>query len=57
MMFMDDKSFVNLISDDVLNEIKIDTRLKAPFKRVVKKMQAYFNANGYTTQRDYKTFF
>ena len=33
---MDDKSFVNLISDDVLNEIKIDTRLKAPFKRVVK---------------------
>ena len=54
---MDDKSFVNLISDDVLNEIKIDTRLKAPFKRVVKKLQAYFNANGYTTQRDYKTFF
>lgn len=54
---MDDKSFVNLISDDVLNEIKIDTRLRAPFKRVVKKLQAYFNANGYTAQRDYKTFF
>ena len=48
-MFIDDKIFVNLISDDVLNEIKIDTRLKAPFKRVVKKLQAYFNANGYTT--------
>ena len=28
---------------------EIDTRLKAPFKRVVKKLQAYFNANGYTT--------
>ena len=35
---MDDKSFLNLISDDVLNEIKIDTRLRAPFKRVVKKV-------------------
>ena len=46
---MDDKSFVNLISDDVIKKKKIDTRLKAPFKRVVKKLQAYFNANGYTT--------
>lgn len=54
---MDDKSFVNLISDDVLNEIKIDPRLRETFKRVIKKMQAYFNANGYTSQRDYKTFF
>ena len=48
-MFMDDKRFVNLISEEEWNEIKIDTRLKAPFKRVVKKLQAYFNANGYTT--------
>ena len=46
---MDDRSFVNLISDDVLNEMKIDPRLIEPFKRVVKKLQAYFNANGYTT--------
>ena len=46
---MDDKGFVNLISDDVLNEIKIDPRLRETFKRVIKKMQAYFNANGYTT--------
>ena len=46
---MDDKSFVNLINDDVLNEIKIDPRLREPFKRTIKKMQAYFNANGYTT--------
>lgn len=54
---MDDRSFVNLISDDVLSEIKIDPRLREPFKRIIKKMQAYFNANGYTSQRDYKTFF
>ena len=36
-MFLDDKSFVNLISDDVLNEIKIDPRLREPFKRTIKK--------------------
>ena len=54
---MDDKSFINLINDDVLNEIKIDPRLREPFKRTIKKMQAYFNANGYTSQRDYKTLF
>ena len=54
---MEDKSFVNLINDDVLNRIKIDPRLREPFKNVMKRMQKYFNANGYTSQRDYKDFF
>lgn len=54
---MEDKSFLELINEEVLKEIKIDPRLREPFKKIAKKLQAYFNANGYTTQIDYKTFF
>ena len=54
---MDDKSFLELTNEEILSKIKIDPRLREPFKRVMKKMQAYFNANGYTAQRDYKAFF
>ena len=54
---MNDKSFLELTNEEILSKIKIDPRLREPFKRVMKKMQAYFNANGYTSQRDYKTFF
>lgn len=53
---MEDKSFLELINEEILKEIKIDPRLREPFKKIMKKLQAYFNANGYTTQTDYKTF-
>lgn len=54
---MDDKSFINLISDENLEKINIDPMLIDSFKRVMKKLQAYFNANGYTSERDYQAFF
>lgn len=54
---MEDKSFLELTNEEILKEIKIDPRLREPFKKIIKKLQAYFNANGYTTQIDYKTFF
>lgn len=54
---MEDKSFINLLSDENLSKIDIDSRLTASFKRVIDKLQTYFNANGYTSQRDYKNFF
>lgn len=52
-----DKSFIDLLSDDNIKRISIDPRLIVPFKNVMIKMQEYFNANGYTTQRNYKDFF
>ena len=45
---MNDKSFLELTNEEILSKIKIDPRLREPFKRVMQKMQAYFNANGYT---------
>ena len=54
---MEDKSFVNLLSEENLSKIDIDPRLIDCFKRVMNKLQDYFNANGYTSQRDYKSFF
>lgn len=52
-----DKSFIDLLSDNNIKRISIDPRLIVPFKNVMIKMQEYFNANGYTTQRNYKDFF
>lgn len=54
---MEDKSFVTLLSEDNLSRINIDSRLVDSFKRVMKKMQVYFNSNGYTFERNYQEFF
>lgn len=54
---MEDKSFINLLTEENLAKINIDPRLVDSFKRVMKKMQVYFNSNGYTSERDYQTFF
>lgn len=54
---MNDNSFLNLTSNNVLAKIDIDPRLVETFKRVMAKQQEYFNANGYTSERDYKNFF
>lgn len=54
---MDDKSFINLLTEENLAKINIDPRLVDSFKRVMKKMQVYFNSNGYTSERDYQAFF
>lgn len=54
---MEDKSFLYLTNDDILSKINIDPRLIDSFKRVMEKMQDYFNANGYTSERNYQEFF
>ena len=51
-----DNSFINLLKDENFNRIIIDSRLEDSFKRVMQKIQSYFNANGYTSQRDYTDF-
>ncbi len=53
----EDKSFVDLLTEENLAKIDIDLRLVDCFKRVADRLQTYFNANGYTSQRDYKKFF
>ena len=54
---MEDKSFLYLTQDNIIEKINIDSHLIDSFKRVMAKQQEYFNANGYTSQRDYKEFF
>lgn len=53
---MQDESFVYFTQDDILSKIDIDPRLVDSFKRVMAKLQDYFNANGYTSQRNYKEY-
>lgn len=56
-LLVEDKSFIDLLTEENLSKIDIDPRLVDSFKRVTDKLQTYFNANGYTSQRDYKKFF
>lgn len=53
---MEDTSFLNFTEDSIIDKIDIDPRLIDSFKRVMKKIQEYFNANGYTSQRNYKEY-
>lgn len=53
---MEDKSFLYFTEPEVLSKIDIDPRLEDSFKRVMNKLQEYFNANGYTSQRNYKEY-
>lgn len=53
---MNDTSFLYFTQDDVISKIDIDPRLIDSFKRVMTKMQEYFNANGYTEDRNYREF-
>ena len=54
---MEDNSFLYFTQDEVLSKIDIDPRLIDSFKRVMAKMQGYYNANGYTSQRNFKEYF
>ena len=40
---MEDSSFIYFTQDDVISKIDIDTRLVDSFKRVMKRLQDYFN--------------
>lgn len=51
-----DNSFLYFTTPEVLSKIDIDPRLVDSFKRVMNKLQEYFNANGYTSQRNYKEY-
>ena len=53
---MEDTSFLSFTEDSIIDKIDIDPRLIDSFKRVMKKIQEYFNANGYTSQRNYKEY-
>ena len=50
---MEDKSFLYYTQDEIIDKLDIDPRLIEPFKRVMHKIQEYFNAHGYTQERDY----
>lgn len=54
---MNESHFTNLMKDEKFSRINIDSRLVDSFKRVLEKLQTYFDANGYTSQRDYENFF
>ena len=54
---MNESHFTNLMKDEKFSRINIDSRLVDSFKRVLEKLQTYFDANGYTSQRDYEKFF
>lgn len=57
MVIMSNNSFVNLLKEEKIKNINIDSRLIDSFKRVMNKLQVYFDANGYTSQRNYEEFF
>ena len=50
---MEDKSFLYFTQDEVIEKMNIDSRLVESFKRVMKTIQKCFNANGYTSERNY----
>lgn len=54
---MEDRPFLYLIQPDILEQLNIDPRLRDAFVNVMKKMDAYFYANGYYKLKDYKKFF
>lgn len=51
-----DNSFIYFTKEEVISKLDIDSRLVDCFKRVMRKMQIYFNANGYTSERNYKDY-
>lgn len=53
---MEDKSFLYYTQDEIIDKLDIDPRLIEPFKRVMHKIQEYFNAHGYTQERDYASY-
>ena len=53
---MVDESFMNFIKDTVISKINIDSRLIPSFKRVMEKIQNYFNDKGYVKDRNYQEY-
>lgn len=53
---MEKKDFLYFTQDELIKNIKIDPRLVDSFKRVMATIQEYFDANGYSTQRNYKEY-
>ena len=51
------KPFLNLTNDDIIERIDIDERLIPYFKRVMKAIQSFFEANDYLSVKDYETYF
>ena len=52
-----DNSFLNLITEENINKIKIDRALIPAFKKTMRNFQEYFNYMGYTNTRNYEELF
>lgn len=50
----EDTSFTELLKEDIFEQLSIDEGLRPSFKRVLTAIQAYFNANNYSKNKDYK---
>lgn len=51
-----DNSFTYFTKEEVISKLDIDSRLVESFERVMRKIQIYFNANEYTSERNYKEY-
>jgi hypothetical protein len=56
VVIVEDNSFLYFVDDSVLSKIDIDPRLVDSFKRVLSRIQVYFNSNGYVVDRNYKEY-
>ena len=53
---MEDKSFLEVVSDENIKKIDIDNLLVSAFKNMIIELQNYFNKEGYTKEINYKDF-
>ena len=52
-----DNPFLNLLNEDVIKNIKIDSELIPAFKIVISKINDYFSKNGLMNIKDWDIFF
>lgn len=52
-----DNPFLNLLNEDVIKNIKIDSELIPAFKIVISKINDYFSKNGLINIKDWDSFF
>ena len=53
---MEDKSFINICSDENLQKINIDPRLVEAFKGAMYKIQKYFNEHGFSSKINFEEY-
>jgi hypothetical protein len=53
---MENTSFIDFCNDDYISKMNIDPRLVDALKNVLKKIQVYFNNNGYSNIENYQEY-